>query len=326
MNRPNPKDILFWSPKCPYSRNLMEKINSTPLINQITPFNVHDKRFKLPPFVTAVPTLYLKAQRTVLVNENLTQWMNQELHKLTNRQISQGNMPGNAQPAPTGHQSNPNTGNYRQQMPQNNKKPLATNTDDLTGEATKQFTGGISEFNPGEMSSGFSDQYSFLENDKAVASHGFTFIGEADDTPPITNIDSNGKDMGDFPANGDNGNNQNNNQNMNQNPNQYGGGSEYNSNNMNYNPNPPPPQPQGGGGNPYGGGNPGGGNPYGGGGGNSYGGNPSGSVYGENPFGENTHNDNQKQQDLDRRYAQLMNDRDISDSLSELGNMNGLSM
>jgi hypothetical protein len=313
MNRPGSKDILFWSPKCQYSANLIEKIQNTPLMNNINMFNVHNKQYTLPANVRSVPTLFLANQRTFLVNESLSQWINQQLHNMTNQQISSGNMPGNTPPTPTGHHSNPNVGNYTHPSQQSsNKKPLSDENDDLTGEKSKKFNGNITDYNPTEMSSGFSsDTYSFLENDKAVASHGFAFIGDADETPAITNIDKSNADMGDFPT-GDSSNN-NSNSSMEYNPNpppppqnnnfQYNPNPPPQNNNFQYNPNPPSNPPSQNNNFQY--------NP------NMGGNNMGGNNMGDNPFASST-NDNRKKSDFDQKYEQLMKDRDLNDSLGDM--------
>lgn len=306
MNTSGSKDILFWSPQCPYSRNLLNRIQNTPLMDRIILFNVHDSRYKLPPFVQSVPTLFLKVRREVLVNESLTQWIDQQIHYMANQQVSSGHMPGGSQPAPSSNPNNPsgllgnpNTGGYNQPHPNTpRRKEIATQNDDLTGNNSKPQQ--ISEFNPGEMSSGFSDSFSFIGNDKAVASHNFSFIGVADDTPPITGVKMSQSDMGDFPT-------QNNNSNQGSNNNYSPGGSD-----LNYNPDPfansgPPqnPSPNQG----YGGGG------YSGGGDMSYNPDPFANS-GNNNFGNSR--ETQKNQELDKKYEELMKEREMSDSLANL--------
>jgi hypothetical protein len=281
MNR-SAKDILFYSPKCPYSRGLLEKIQNTPVMNSIVPFNVHDPKHKIPGFVKAVPTLFLVQRREVLVNQALNQWVTQQIHMYTNSQINSGNIPGGAPAVPTGNMGNPNMmqnrANPGQQHHGPSKKPIMGLKDDLKGE----LYGGnhsISEFNPGEMSSSFSDGYSFLENDEAVASHGFAFIGDANDTPPVTSINTNNADLGDFPT---------------QNNNSSGGSNQ----SLSYNPDPfadsGNTQPN------YGGG--------------------QNLSYNPDPFANNTstsnNRDTEKRKEFDKKFDEMMKEREISDALA----------
>lgn len=294
MNTSGSKDILFWSPQCPYSRNLLNRIQNTPMMDKIILFNVHDTSYELPNFVQAVPTLFLKVQRKVLINESLTQWVNQQLHFYAQQQYNSGNIPGGAQPAPTsspndqaGLLSNPNNGNYNQSKKVPGQIINPDRDDDLAGKNDVQ--NGILEYNPGEMSTGFSDNFSFISNDKAVAPHNYAFVGEKHDTPPITGINMKEADMGDFPTknNSTNSNNMNNKMNNNTNNNtNYNSNSSYGSGDLSYNPDPFAND------------------------------NRSNNNFGNN--NSNSNKDNQKQKDFDRKFEEMMKNREMSDSLAGL--------
>lgn len=308
----SPKDILFWSPQCPHSRNLLNKIKNSPLMDRIVLFNVHDNTYKLPPFVKAVPTLFLKMQRNVLVNEQLHQWVDQQVQFMINQQrqqnINQSNNTGGSFPAPASDQinqsgllSNPNSQPYQPNRQSGSyKKQVAGNNDDLTGKTNGPSQ--ISEYNPGEMSSGFSDNFAFINNDKAVASHNFTFVGDADDTPPITGIKMDQSDMGDFPTQNNNNNSTgyNSGGNLSYNPDEFNtsNGNMGNMNNMNnmdmgnmdnrgnsmsYNPDP------------FAGGN-------------------NNNGYGNS----NSPRDNYRTKELDKKYEELMADREKNDAFAGL--------
>lgn len=302
MNR-SAKDILFYSPKCQYSRGLLEKIQNTPIMNTIVPFNVHEPKHKIPGFVKAVPTLFLVQRREVLVNQALNQWVVQQINMYASNQNNTGNNPNESHSAPTGNMVNPNMMQNRgNQGP--SKKPIMGLKDDLKGELNNT-TQGISDFNPGEMSSGFSDGYSFLENDEAVASHGFAFIGDANDTPPITNINTSNADLGDFPTQNNNSNNGGGGS-LNYNPDSFSGGNSqpnYDNNggsgSLNYNPDPfagNNSQPS-----------------YGGGGGGSLSYNPDPLA---NSMPSSNNRENEKRRDFDKKFEDMMKERELSDSLA----------
>jgi hypothetical protein len=324
MNR-SAKDILFYSPKCPYSRGLLQKIQNTPIMNNIVPFNVNDTKYQIPGFVKAVPTLFLVQRREVLVNQALSQWVTYQLNMHTNSQ----NKSINNQPrTPTAHVGNtnnpnvmPNISNQGQYEQRQYKKPIMGLKDDLKGELNNQ-SQGISDFNPGEMSSGFSDEYSFLENDKAVASHGFAFIGDANDTPPVTNINTANADLGDYPTQNNNNNNKAGNSQYNYNNNGGGGGLTYNPDPFADSGNSQPRYGGGGGGqglsyNPDPFADSGNSQPrYGGGGG---GGGGQGLSYNPDPFANNSSNsnnkDSEKRREFDKKFDEMMKERELSDSL-----------
>ena len=300
------KDILFWSPKCPYCRNLIEKIQHTPLWNNLVAFDVHDKRFPLPHFVKSVPTIFLKSKREVLVNESLNQWVALQLNYLTQQQAQSGQIPGGAPSAPTHspqqqqqQQQNPNMNTY-QNMYQNQTalKPLNSGNDDLTGQSSSYGRGGISDFNPDEMSARFSDTYSFLDRPDAVASHNMAFIGKTEDVPTITKVND---ASGDYPGNASSS------PSLEYNPNDLGVNRGNNNlpNNMGGNMGNMP------------GGNMGGnmGNMTGG-----MSGNIGSMNYDPNPFGggQQTQFSSEKQKELDSKYEELLNNRNLEDSLSDL--------
>lgn len=202
MNTNRPKDILFWSPRCPYSKNLLDKIKNTPIIQNIQLFNIDDNSIPLPPFVKVVPTLITQQPRQSYTDARLDRWVEQQLQMLSQQQLQRGSMIGGAPSVPThGQPNNANqpyqSGNYQQ--PQPKLKPVNESGDDL---AKQGMVANPELFNPSEMNSGFSDTFSFIgdNEDKAVASHNFKFIGKALDTPPVTKPDIKAGDQGDFPT------------------------------------------------------------------------------------------------------------------------------
>ena len=134
------------------------------------------------------------------------------------------------------------------------------------------------------MGSGFSDNYSFLGNSDAVASHNFNFIGEADDTPPITGIKTNSENRGEFPTQ--------NNQSNQSNRSSQGYNQDYNQDNMTtYNPNM--------------------GNQ-----GNSMAYDPE--IFSDPAYNSNSDSRSKKSEELDQKYEALMRRRDIGDSMANL--------
>lgn len=268
MNR---KDVLFWSPRCPHSRRLLEAIENSPVRDTLVLFNVHDSEEPLPNFVRVVPTIFVQLGRKILVEEQLNQYIQQKIQLLSAQQQypTQQQYPQNPnQQSYPNQQQYPQNPNQRQYPPGPKKKPIIMN-DDLTGEKTGQAGGSISDFNPGEMGAGFSDNYSFLENADAVASHNFNFIGNADDTPPITDIKAKSReDLGDSPV--------------------------QNTQQPQYNPQPP-----------------------------SNMNNMGGMSYDPDMFADNNYNSNnsarnRREDEMNKKYEDLMKKRELSDNLSNL--------
>ena len=80
------KDIVFFSNFCDYSKEVVQKINNTPLKDQITLVCVDDKNIQLPDFIQAVPTVFLINEKKILIDDDIETWFNSK----TNSNHSQG--------------------------------------------------------------------------------------------------------------------------------------------------------------------------------------------------------------------------------------------
>jgi hypothetical protein len=69
------KDIIFYSNYCNYSKEILTQISKSPLNNKMTYICVDDKNINLPPFVQAVPTIYLIKDQKVIVDEAISEWI-----------------------------------------------------------------------------------------------------------------------------------------------------------------------------------------------------------------------------------------------------------
>ena len=69
------KDIIFYSNYCAYCKEVLTKISKTPLNSKLTYICVDDQNIKLPPFVKAVPTIFLIKEQKILVDENIESWI-----------------------------------------------------------------------------------------------------------------------------------------------------------------------------------------------------------------------------------------------------------
>lgn len=69
------KNILFFSNFCCHSKELVKKISSTPLKNELLYICVDDKNIRLPPFIQVVPTIYLVKNKSILVEDKITEWI-----------------------------------------------------------------------------------------------------------------------------------------------------------------------------------------------------------------------------------------------------------
>jgi hypothetical protein len=73
------KDILFYSNFCTYSKELINSISKTPLNEAMLFVCVDDDNIQLPPFITAVPTIYLINDKKIVVDEAISEWIKEKL-------------------------------------------------------------------------------------------------------------------------------------------------------------------------------------------------------------------------------------------------------
>ncbi len=142
MNNQN-QYILFYSANCSHSQTFLNMLQKNPgLYNKFIKISVDDRKYKLPSFLTVVPTLVIPSQngRMILTNNDVFKWLESK--------SSQSN---------TNNASNSNNANM-------------SNTTEVKN------SGEIQPYFSSEMG-GYSDQYSYLENANPM-SHSFAFLGD----------------------------------------------------------------------------------------------------------------------------------------------------
>ena len=75
------KDIIFYSNYCTYSKEIINQISKTPINDNIIYVSVDDENIELPPFIKAVPTIYLVNEKKIVVDEAISQWIKDKISK-----------------------------------------------------------------------------------------------------------------------------------------------------------------------------------------------------------------------------------------------------
>lgn len=70
------KDILFYSEFCDYSREIKGNLEKYGALEKMISVCVDDEHIQLPPFLEAVPTIYLNETKTILVDEKIENYVN----------------------------------------------------------------------------------------------------------------------------------------------------------------------------------------------------------------------------------------------------------
>jgi len=75
------KDIIFYSNYCTYSKEIINQISKTPINDNIVYVSVDDDNIELPPFIKAVPTVYLVNDKKIVVDEAISEWIKEKVSK-----------------------------------------------------------------------------------------------------------------------------------------------------------------------------------------------------------------------------------------------------
>lgn len=75
------KDIIFYSNYCTYSKEVINQISKTTINDNIIYVCVDDPNIQLPPFIKAVPTIYLVNDKKIVVDQDITSWIKEKISK-----------------------------------------------------------------------------------------------------------------------------------------------------------------------------------------------------------------------------------------------------
>ena len=174
------KDILFYSNFCTYSKEIINSISKTKLNNSIIYVCVDDNNIQLPPFIKAVPTIYLVNEKKIVVDENITTWLKNNLTQYQNANKPTTNSPPNNQ----GQQGQGQQG--QGQQGQGLQGQQGQQGQGLQGQAQQQQGQGQEQTNPddlqpyfGTCDGSFGMCCSNIDDSNNVPyTSSFTFIGE----------------------------------------------------------------------------------------------------------------------------------------------------
>ncbi len=81
------KDLLFYSNKDDYSKEIIEIINKNS-IKEIFPVCIDDSKIKIPSFVKLIPTIYLSKSKELIIDEKIKEHINVLVKKETIENVS----------------------------------------------------------------------------------------------------------------------------------------------------------------------------------------------------------------------------------------------
>ena len=158
------KPILFFSRKCNNCITLWDKLSKENRLDDFVKICV-DNNTKIPPMIREVPTIFISKDKPLITGMAIGMFLN--------------TVPNKPQFQPTNQQRQP----VQQQGRQENFVGQQSQTQTINRNAPLSSTDGtenIRDFNPIEMSSNWSDSYSFIEDNPEPLDFSFQFLGGSD--------------------------------------------------------------------------------------------------------------------------------------------------
>jgi len=149
------KPVLFFSKRSDSCKQLWAKLASEGKLDMFIKICIEDNPTKIPPMIKEVPSIYIK-DRPVISGFGINMFLS--------------TLPSAAVMAPTGVglSNAPNQTPSMQNTNGNQVPHVATSTNGLNG---------IGDFNPIEMSSNWSDSYSFIQDNPCPMGFCYEFLG-----------------------------------------------------------------------------------------------------------------------------------------------------
>ena len=82
------KDIIFYSNFCTYCKTVVGRLSKLPINDNLIYICVDDKNISLPPFVKAVPTIYLVKDKKIIVDEEIESWISRISNPKSNESLN----------------------------------------------------------------------------------------------------------------------------------------------------------------------------------------------------------------------------------------------
>jgi hypothetical protein len=147
-------NILFYSPDCEYSVQVMKMIDTFRIRDHFVIVNINNPEYKLPSFVECVPLIFIKGQNQIVIDDNIPQFL-ETLRGHNTRPMGNGN-------------------GMQQQQQQQQQQSHQHQDQGITAVATQSADGMMSM---SDISRGFSDNFSFInDGDSSMAPKNFVFI------------------------------------------------------------------------------------------------------------------------------------------------------
>lgn len=88
------KDIIFYSLLCEYSKEVIELVRNKKMEEELIFIDIEDENIEIPDFITVVPTIYVNADKTLVIDEEIINWLNNKEKEIQNNEENRRDIGG----------------------------------------------------------------------------------------------------------------------------------------------------------------------------------------------------------------------------------------
>ena len=167
------RSILFFSPNSEHCIDIWKLLKKYSILNTLIKINIDDPENNISPHINVLPSIFVRGEPIISGKENIIRYFNLNRNNNTNNTPS-NNTPSNNNNMNTIH-SNNNAKSDRKELP-----PLGEQEVPFSNQNDSMF------LNSNEMGSKWSDNYSFIGNNK-VQTHSFEMLEQSNNEKKINN-------------------------------------------------------------------------------------------------------------------------------------------
>jgi hypothetical protein len=166
-------NVLFYSNQCDYCNTILKQLQQQNIPDSELVRICVDNNKNIPGYITKVPTIISKTHKQPIIDEAVFMWINTLLRGSESQQQQQSQQQQPHQQQPHQQQQSHQQQSYQQQSHQQPPQPPQSDS--------------INPYSPIEMTSNYSDSFSYLDNSESNITHNFAFLDQSNDQSGIGN-------------------------------------------------------------------------------------------------------------------------------------------
>jgi hypothetical protein len=167
-------NVLFYSNQCDYCNTVLKQLQQYNIPDSELIRICVDNNKNIPSYITKVPTVISKTHKQPIIDEAVFMWINTLLSKSNQR--------SNHQQHPIQQHSNQQQQPHPSQQQSSQPPPYQSNQPHQQSQPQQpdQSPDSINPYSPIEMTSSYSDSFSYLDNSESNITHNFAFLDQVD--------------------------------------------------------------------------------------------------------------------------------------------------